>query len=142
VIDPLLAFDKLVGQGVERLVRSHHARRLGRLGWERALDPSGPGLWASGGPPPGAGCTVEVLIDGAEALPRLAEELRRARSHVHLAGWFMSPDFALVREPVRVELRALLAELAERIPVRVLLWAGSPPHRRHTSRAEPEPACG
>jgi phosphatidylserine/phosphatidylglycerophosphate/cardiolipin synthase-like enzyme len=138
-MDPLLAFDKLVGHGVVRLVRSHHARRLRRLGWERALDPSGPGLWASGGPPPRAGCTVEVLIDGAEALPRLAEELHKARSHVHLAGWFMSPDFALVREPVRVELRTLLAELAERIPVRILLWAGSPlplfrPDRKDVAR--------
>ena len=51
----------------------------------------------------------------------------------------MSPDFALVREPARVELRALLAELAERIPVRVLLWAGSPlplfrPDRKDVAR--------
>jgi phosphatidylserine/phosphatidylglycerophosphate/cardiolipin synthase-like enzyme len=139
-MDPLLAFDKLVGQGVERLVCSHHARRLRRIGWERALEPPDPGVWASGEPLPRAGCTVEVLIDGAEALPRLAEELRKARSHVHLAGWFMSPDFALVREPVRVELRALLAELAEQIPVRVVLWAGSPlplfhPDRKDVARA-------
>jgi phosphatidylserine/phosphatidylglycerophosphate/cardiolipin synthase-like enzyme len=126
VTDPLLTFDKLVGHGVQRLVRSHHARRLRRIEWERALDPPDPGLWASGDPPPREGCTLEVLIDGAEALPRLAQELRSAQSHVHLAGWFVSPDFALVREPVRVELRALLTELAERIPVRVLLWAGSP----------------
>ncbi len=75
---------------------------------------------------PAAGCSLEPLIDGAQALPRLAAELRKARSQVHLAGWFMSPDFAPVREPVRVELRTLLAELAERVPVRVLLWAGSP----------------
>ena len=99
-----------------------------------------PGLWASASPPPRAGCSVEVLIDGAQALPRLAEELRKARSHVHLAGWFVTPDFALVREPARVELRTLLAELAERIPVRVLLWAGSPlplfrPDRKDVARA-------
>jgi phosphatidylserine/phosphatidylglycerophosphate/cardiolipin synthase-like enzyme len=125
-MDPLLAFDKLVGSSVERLVRSHHARRLRRIGWQRALEPSQPGVWATGDPPPRAGCELEVLIDGAEALPRIAAELEKARSHVHLAGWFVSPYFALVREPERVELRALLAELAERIPVRVLLWAGSP----------------
>jgi phosphatidylserine/phosphatidylglycerophosphate/cardiolipin synthase-like enzyme len=126
VTDWLLAFDKLVGHGVEWLVRRHHGRRLRRIGWQRALEPVDPGLWVWGDPPPRPGCTLEVLIDGAEALPRLAEELRKAESHVHLAGWFLSPYFALVREPVRVELRALLAELAERIPVRVLLWAGSP----------------
>jgi phosphatidylserine/phosphatidylglycerophosphate/cardiolipin synthase-like enzyme len=125
-MDPLLAFDKLVGHGVERLVRSHHWRRLRRIGWQRALDPPDGSLWASGEPPSRPGCELEVLIDGAEALPRLAAELRKAESHVHLAGWFLTPDFALVREPVRVELRALLAELAERIPVRVLVWAGSP----------------
>jgi phosphatidylserine/phosphatidylglycerophosphate/cardiolipin synthase-like enzyme len=139
VIDPGLAVDKLVGRSVERLVRSHHERRLRRIGWSRALDPTDPGLWAQGQPPPRAGCTFEVLIDGAQALPRLAEELRKAVSHVHIAGWFVSPDFALVREPVRMELRALLAELAERIPVRVLVWAGSPlplfrPDRKDVAR--------
>jgi phosphatidylserine/phosphatidylglycerophosphate/cardiolipin synthase-like enzyme len=136
VIDPVLAVDKLLGQGIERLVRSHHARRLRRVGWERALAPGDTGLWAAGEPQQRAGCAVEVLIDGAEALPRLAAELRGARSHVHLAGWFMSPDFALVREPVRLELRALLAELAERVPVRVLLWAGSPLPLFHPDRKD------
>jgi phosphatidylserine/phosphatidylglycerophosphate/cardiolipin synthase-like enzyme len=139
-MDPVLAVDKAVGQGVERLVRSHHARRLRRIGWHRALEPPDPGLWALASPPPRAGCSLEVLIDGARALPRLAEELRKARSHVHLAGWFVTADFALVREPARVELRTLLAELAERIPVRVLLWAGSPlplfrPDRKDVARA-------
>jgi phosphatidylserine/phosphatidylglycerophosphate/cardiolipin synthase-like enzyme len=142
VIDPVLAADKLIGQGVERLVRSHHARRLRRIGWERALAPSEPGLWASGKPAPRGGCRLEVLIDGAEALPRLAEELRRARSHIHLAGWFMSPDFALVREPVRVELRDLLGELAERIPVRILVWAGSPLPLFHPDRGDVAQALG
>lgn len=139
VVDPLLAFDKLLGRCVERLFRSHHTRRLRRIGWEHALEPPDPDLWASGEPAPRAGCKVEVLIEGVEALPRLEAELRKARSHVHLAGWFMSPDFALVREPVRVELRTLLAELAERVPVRVLLWAGSPlplfrPDRKDVAR--------
>jgi phosphatidylserine/phosphatidylglycerophosphate/cardiolipin synthase-like enzyme len=139
VVDPLLSLDKLVGRCVERLFRSHHARRLRRTGWERALEPPNADLWASGEPPPRPGCNVDVLIDGAEALPRLERELRKARSHVHLAGWFMSPDFALVREPDRVELRTLLAELAERIPVRVLVWAGSPlplfrPDRKDVAR--------
>ena len=94
--DPLLAFDKAVGNGVQHLVRSHHARRLRRIGWERALDPPGAAVWAAGEPGPQPGCGLEILIDGAEALPRLADELRGAKSHVHLAGWFMSPDFAIV----------------------------------------------
>ena len=54
--------------------------------------------WAAGSPVPRAGNAVEVLIGGAEALPRIAAELERARLHVHIAGWYFSPDFALARE--------------------------------------------
>src|SRR5207253_5914902 len=71
-----------------------------------------------------------------EALPRLAAELRSARSHVHLAGWYVSPDFALTRGPERIELRSLLARLAERIPVRMLVWAGSPLPLFHPDRRD------
>ncbi len=56
----------------------------------------------------------------------IAEELQRARSHVHLTGWYFSPDFALVRDGEQVVLRNLLAQLAERVHVRVLAWAGAP----------------
>jgi len=56
----------------------------------------------------------------------IAEELQRARSHVHLTGWYFSPDFALVRDGEQVVLRNLLAQLAERVEVRVLAWAGAP----------------
>ena len=73
-----------------------------------------------------SGNAVEVLIDGAEALPAIVDELRRARSHVHLTGWHFSPDFALARDGELVILRNLLAELAERVDVRVLAWAGAP----------------
>ena len=121
-----LRFDRAVGNLVDGLVRRHHDRRLRRIGWERALEPTDDGLWASGEPEPRSGNEVRFLVDGAEALPRLAEELRRARSHVHLAGWHVSPYFRLEAGRRRTELKALLAELAERIDVRVLVWAGSP----------------
>src|SRR5205085_11758064 len=77
-------------------------------------------------PQPRPGNAVEILIDGAEALPAIAEELRNARSHVHITGWYFTPAFALVREGKAVVLRHLLAELAERLDVRVLVWAGAP----------------
>ena len=124
--DPQLLFDRAVGNAVERVVRAHHGRRLRRIGWGRALDPPDAGLWTAGEPPPRRGNEVEVLIDGAEALPRLAAELRRARSHVHLAGWYVSPHVRLEDGGTRTELKPLLAELAERVDVRVLVWAGSP----------------
>jgi phosphatidylserine/phosphatidylglycerophosphate/cardiolipin synthase-like enzyme len=72
------------------------------------------------------GNAVDVLIDGAQALPTIAEALRQARSHVHLTGWHFSPDFALERDGAPVILRNLLAEVAERVDVRVLVWAGAP----------------
>jgi phosphatidylserine/phosphatidylglycerophosphate/cardiolipin synthase-like enzyme len=134
VTDPLLLFDKALGDAVERLVRSHHRRRLRRIGWGGALAPDGAGLWAEGEPPPRGGNHVEVLVDGSVALPRMAEEIRKARSHVHLAGWYVSPWFALTRGREPVELRPLLAGLAERIDVRVLLWAGSPLPLFHPDR--------
>ena len=119
-----MQLDDRVGDAIERAVRAHHRRRLRRIGWEHTLDAVGP-AWAGGEPPPRAGNAVEVLIDGAEALPRVAAELRRAESHVYLAGWHVTPTFRL--GPSREdELRTILAELAERIPVRVLVWAGAP----------------
>ena len=131
--DALLAIDRTVGNGAERLVRGHHERRLRSIGWERALHPPDDGLWAAGDPPPREGCALEVLVDGEEALPRIAEELRRAESHVHLAGWFFTPGFRLRHDVV---LRELLAELAERVAVRVLVWAGAPLPLFHPSRGE------
>jgi phosphatidylserine/phosphatidylglycerophosphate/cardiolipin synthase-like enzyme len=103
---------------------NHHRRRLRRIGWSRALDTPAGG-WASGGPVR-EGNALQILVDGAEALPRIAGELVDARSHVHLSGWYFSPDFALERTATPKVLRNLLAELAERIDVRVLAWAGAP----------------
>jgi phosphatidylserine/phosphatidylglycerophosphate/cardiolipin synthase-like enzyme len=132
----MLSIDKALGDAAEWLVRKHHARRLRRIGWARALDQPDAGLWTAGDPPPRDGCSVEVLVDGSEALPRLAEELAQAQSHVHLAGWYVTPDFALTRGSDAVELRAVLARLAERLPVRVLLWAGSPLPLFHPDRRD------
>ena len=119
-----MQIDDRIGDAIERAIRAHHRRRLRRVGWEHALDALGP-AWARGDPPPRPGNAVEVLVDGMQALPRIAEELRRAESHVHLAGWHVTPTFRLGPSP-EAELLAILAERAERIPVCVLLWAGAP----------------
>src|SRR5512132_2347877 len=120
-----LRADRRLGAAVGRGVRAHHRRRLERVGWLGAVDAPG-GDWAAGEPRPRPGGSLEVLIDGAEALPRMVAELERAESHVHIAGWFFSPDFALTRGGEPAILRDLLAELAERVEVRVLVWAGAP----------------
>jgi phosphatidylserine/phosphatidylglycerophosphate/cardiolipin synthase-like enzyme len=119
--------DGWAGQGIEAAIGAHHRRRLQRVGRIDQLDPpSGPSLWAAGDPRPRAGCALDVLVDGAEALPRIAEALAGARSHVHIAGWHITPDFGLTRDDRASRLRDLLDELAERVEVRVLLWGGAP----------------
>jgi phosphatidylserine/phosphatidylglycerophosphate/cardiolipin synthase-like enzyme len=114
-----------LGAAISHTVCSHHRRRLKRIGWLGAIDTPAGG-WAAGDPLPRAGNAFEVLIDGAEALPRMMEEIAGAKSHVHIAGWFFTPHFALTRGGEPAILRHLLADIAERVDVRVLVWAGAP----------------
>ena len=95
--DVISSADAMLGESVAKGVASHHRRRLERVGWGRALDPP-EGLWAEGDPPPRGGCSLEVLVDGEEALPRIADEIAAAQSHVWLAGWQFAPSFALRRD--------------------------------------------
>jgi phosphatidylserine/phosphatidylglycerophosphate/cardiolipin synthase-like enzyme len=128
--------DTLIGDGVEAAVMAKHRNRLRRLGWERALEPDGGGLWAQGDPPPRSGCSLELLIDGAQALPAMASAMRQARSYIHVTGWHVAPHFELVREGSHEVLGALLAELAETVDVRILVWAGAPVPVFHPTRSE------
>src|SRR6476620_11035151 len=123
--EALLSAECVLGGAISDQISRHHRRRLRRIGWEHALDAGGTG-WAGGEPSPRAGNAVEIMIDGAEALPMMAGELAAARSHIHMTNWFLSPDFELVRGDKPVVLRHLLAELAERVDVRILVWAGAP----------------
>jgi phosphatidylserine/phosphatidylglycerophosphate/cardiolipin synthase-like enzyme len=135
--------DAAMGDALEAVVRHHHRRRLRRLGHPEALEPAPRAdLWASGEPPPRPGTKLEVLVDGATALPRIAEALREARSHVHLTGWHVAPHFELIRGEQPTAIGPLLAELAERIDVRVLVWAGSPVPLFHPTRKEVGAAVG
>ena len=125
--------DERVGRAIEGLVVRHHRRRLERLGKLACLDAPAGG-YAAGPPPPRPGNRVEVLVDGETALPRIADEIEGARSHVHLAGWFFTPEFRL--RPDGPGLRELLGGLAERVDVRVLSWAGSPLPLFHPDRKQ------
>ena len=129
------AAESWFGSQVSAQICRHHRRRLQRLGWEHALAPPAGG-WAGGDSSVRSGNGVEVLIDGANALPRIADDLQNARSHVHVTGWYFSPDFALKRDGEHLVLRNLLAELAERLDVRVLAWAGAPLPLFRPSRAQ------
>jgi phosphatidylserine/phosphatidylglycerophosphate/cardiolipin synthase-like enzyme len=138
---PVARADALMGAAIEATVKRHHRRRLRRLGHGGVLEPPprpDGSLWATGDPPPREGCELEVLVDGATALPRIAEALRGARSHVHLTGWHLASHFELVRGSDPLAIGPLLAELAERIDVRVMVWAGSPVPLFHPTRKEVE----
>src|SRR5918911_753379 len=90
--------DAALGDLLERTARMHHERRLRRLGHAEAVDPAGDGLWAARAMASSrAGSSLEVLIDGAEALAAIDAAVLGARSHVHVAGWHVDPDFALRR---------------------------------------------
>ena len=115
--------DDRAGALIERLVTDHHRRRLARIGQAVLAAPAGG--WAATAAPPRAGNAVDVMVDGAEALAAIAEALESARESVWLAGWFFSPDFRLRADDPRT-LRELLAELAQRVEVRMLAWAGAP----------------
>ena len=119
--------DGALGDGLERLVRSHHHRRLRRLGHPSVFAPApGSGLWAPGAPAPRSGNSLDVWTDGERALGAIARALSGAISQVHIAGWHITPGFELTRDGAASTLRDLLADLAERVEVRVLLWAGPP----------------
>jgi phosphatidylserine/phosphatidylglycerophosphate/cardiolipin synthase-like enzyme len=113
------------GEGLDDLARRRSRQRLRHVGWERALDASQLGF-AHGTFPPRDGNRLDVLVDGCEALPAIAAELARAESYVHLTGWFFSPELDLSRDDEPMVVRNLLAELAERIDVRLLSWKGAP----------------
>ncbi len=128
--------DALLGDGVDAAIRAKHRRRLHRLGWDVALNPPASERWAHAGTPPREGCKLEVLIDGAQALPEMARAMSEAREFIHMTGWNITAGFELVRGEAPVVLGRLLAELAERVDVRVLVWAGAPIPAFHPSRAE------
>jgi phosphatidylserine/phosphatidylglycerophosphate/cardiolipin synthase-like enzyme len=128
--------DSLVGDGVEAAVRTKHRRRLSRLGWLRAMEPPDDGPWVAGDPPPRPGCQLDVLIDGAQAFPAIAAAIRDARESIHVTGWHVAPHFDLVRDEAVGAFGALLAEAAEHLDVRVMVWAGAPVPVFHPSRKE------
>ncbi|HSC49493.1 MAG TPA: hypothetical protein VLD16_04445, partial [Gaiellaceae bacterium] len=56
--------DQALGARLERVLVSHHRRRLARVGRLGALDAPAGG-WAAGEPPPRAGNRFEIFVDGS-----------------------------------------------------------------------------
>ena len=82
------------------------------------------------------GNALDLHVDGEDALRAIAEALDGAERRVHLAGWFFSPGFRLVRDGSDERtLAERLAQIARRAEVRVLAWAGAPLPLFRPSRA-------
>ncbi len=118
--------DKKLGEGLERTIIAHHNRRLRKIGWDRAVDPTGDTVWAAGDPPPRSGNSIDVLVDGGTAFPTYLDELSHATSRVYFSGWMLSSSFKVVRGDEPIPARDFLAELAERVDLYLLLWGGAP----------------
>ncbi|HWD65699.1 MAG TPA: phosphatidylserine/phosphatidylglycerophosphate/cardiolipin synthase family protein [Solirubrobacteraceae bacterium] len=131
--------DARAGDGIEALVKLKHRRRLARLHQREALEP-GSGWWAAGDPPPRQGCSLEVFVDGADYFAAVAEAIGQARRSIHITGWHLAPYFQIARGREPLVLGEALAEAAERIDVRVLVWAGSPLPLFRPSRSDVEQA--
>ena len=86
------------GSHRRRRRRRHRARDdpsspapLRRHGQLAALAPGERGpVGAAPRPPPREGNALEVLIDGANALPAMAEAIRGAHRHVHICSWHLA----------------------------------------------------
>ncbi len=70
------------------------------------------------------------------AAPDRARLVSAARDYIHITGWHLTPHFELERGEHPVVVGELLAELAERVDVRVLVWAGAPLPVFHPTRRE------
>jgi phosphatidylserine/phosphatidylglycerophosphate/cardiolipin synthase-like enzyme len=96
-------------------------------------------VWFSDGTPPRPRNRLTPLIDGEAYLAALVEEINRAEHYILIAGWCLTPHVPLRRDdPETVDgshLLAILLAAARTVPVRLLLWAGSPFLIQPTARA-------
>ena len=87
-------FDRRIGESVSAAVCRHHRRRLGGLGKASLIAESGG--WAGGR----AAAARRQSARGADrrrdgAAGAWSRRSRGARSHVHVAGWYLTPEFVL-----------------------------------------------
>lgn len=107
---------------------------------------SGDDRWYEKGFPPCRHNDLHPLIDGKEAFEAMLQAIKEARHYVYIAGWALTPTFALDRaeEPASPDglLADVLAKVSERVPVKILVWRGSTllfqPSHKLTAQARDE----
>lgn len=94
--------------------------------------------WYPGGTPPRMHNQVTPLVDGERFFTALRAALQTAQEYVHVIGWCLTPYIPLGRESEAAlqstRLLPLLSGVAQRLPVRILLWSGSPAVLKPTLR--------
>lgn len=105
-----------------RVRTTHHARARGTWWGD---DPR----WYVGGTPPRLHNQVTPLVDGERFFTALHADLLAARHYVYVVGWCFTPELPLRRGTTSLldetRLLVVLADLARRLPVRLLIWGGA-----------------
>lgn len=121
---PRFAFGRAFRRRPHHHIRQHRAPAAPGGAWW-----TGDSRWYSGGTPPRRRNQVTPLIDGEAAFTAVLSAIGCARHYVYIAGWALTPSFAMARPPVGERspgtLAVALQEASERIPVKVLVWRGS-----------------
>lgn len=119
---------------VDRIARSQRRRpvlrQLGHHPGPSSNDLKSDPPWYPLDFPPRPRSSLHPLIHGDEYFGDLCGELRKARTRVTIAGWYLTPLMSLLRhdrEGIASSVIAdLLRQVSERAEVYVLLWEGAP----------------
>ncbi|MGA7671212.1 MAG: phosphatidylserine/phosphatidylglycerophosphate/cardiolipin synthase family protein [Nitrolancea sp.] len=142
------AFEGMVGRYVGRAIEPILNRRSERqlADWRDETVPgerpaawwSEDSCWYAGGTPPRQHNHVVPLIDGDEYFAELRAAIEQAQHYIYIIGWFLTPYLPLGRRDLddvaNSRLLKLLSAAAQRVPVRILLWNGTPVILQPTSR--------
>ncbi|GAC1555267.1 MAG: phospholipase D-like domain-containing protein [Herpetosiphon sp.] len=106
----------------------HQAKGVHLPGW--AQDPR----WFPRSLPPREHNLLSPLVDGQAAFSAMLEAIRGAKEYVYIVGWTLTPAFALDPSTPDGLLTSVLGDIAQRVPVKILVWSGSlmlfPPSKR------------
>ncbi len=142
------AVENLVGRYVGKVTGPVlHRRNERRLrNWEDESYPesrqsswwSADSRWYPGGTPPRQHNHIVPLIDGDEYFAELRAAIEQAQHYIFIIGWFLTPYIPLGRRDpddiAESRLLKLLSDAANRVPVRILLWNGTPMFLQPTTR--------
>lgn len=107
-----------------RRIRVRHSRYTPQGQWW-----SNDRRWYWGGCPPRQHNQLTPLIDGQAAFDAMLKAIKEAQHYVYIAGFALTPAFALDRPQSLPSADGLLidvlAKVSQRIPVKILVWGGS-----------------